>query len=626
MCSFHNLEAYAPRRGAAASTFNNISEILTEKHANYLGFKRSNAERDIFQVFTRLGDCGMTAEFSMVLDRPEQPYAGTARYRIVEITVPEAARLLERHRAAAKRNPHAIRNYAQAMRERRWILNGMPIIISRQGVLLDGYQRLSACVEARTAFDSFISEDVEEDACHTIDQQRRRSFASVLEARGVAHAHALQSCLLKLIRYDQKVLGKQPGQMPSWAAMDRILRANPQLETTLAASFELARCALPEAVRSPLMFMGYQIDKALTDRLLDAVINPERYALNEPGVLLLHEIKRGAAKTSLRRGTEHLLALGLKALDATLNHEVPRRLSWTPPDSAKPGEPYPRLRRYSGLKPATLAATFDTSLSPFSCAIKPSAGLGEISQRYPAVCFDIESIDQDVAARYLAQNKGNRQLSTAHIEALARDIAQDRWMFNAQPICFATNGELLNGQHRLHAVILAGRAIEVPVVRNLDPAAFATYDNHAKRRAQFNGDAESFGDIALAAAMANLLWHHERKTLSMRNAKATAAEIQQIIAEHPRMLVLRSFARRMGQFGRASVIGYAAYVMEREDAELAAQFLAALETGADQRPGHPILTLRGTLQKLRANKAAQSEQLNALLAGWERFKARHFAA
>jgi hypothetical protein len=78
----------------------------------------------------------------------------------------------------------------------------------------------------------------------------------------------------------------------------------------------------------------------------------------------------------------------------------------------------------------------------------------------------------------------------------------------------------------------------------------------------------------------------------------------------------------MGHFGRASVIGYAAYVMERDDAVLASRFLAALETGADQRPGHPILTLRGTLQKLRGSKAPQSEQLAVLLSGWERFKAR----
>jgi len=521
----------------------------------------------------------MTASF----ETQDQAYLGTARYRIVVFTVAAATRLLERRRAAARRHATAVRAYALAMREQRWVLNGMPIILSRQGVLLDGYQRLLACVEAQTPFQSFLAEGVEEDACHSTDQQRRRSFATVLEARGIAHAHALQACLVKLIQL------QQPGYAPSWAVLDRTLRANPDLPQGVLASFALAGCPLPEAVRSPLICIGYQINKELTDRLLDAVTHPEQYELDEPGVLLLHEIKRGAAQLPAREFTANIMALAIKALDATLR-------------AANAS-----LAGYAGLAPPAIAARFE----PSSTA--------------PAVSFAMEEVGPDLARQYLTQNTGNRRLSRPHVEALARDIAKDRWMFNAQPICFAHTGQVLNGQHRLHAVILAGRSIEVPVVRGLDPSAYETYDHHARRPARAGGEPDTFGDLALAAAMANLLWHHERKTRAMHNAKATAAEIQQIILEHPRLLVLRSFARRMGHFGRASVIGYAAYVMERDDAGLAAKFLAALETGADQRPGHPILALRGVLQKLRSDKAPQAEQLGTLLAAWERFKTRSHA-
>jgi hypothetical protein len=108
----------------------------------------------------------------------------------------------------------------------------------------------------------------------------------------------------------------------------------------------------------------------------------------------------------------------------------------------------------------------------------------------------------------------------------------------------------------------------------------------------------------------------------MRNAKATASEIRAIVAEHPRLVELRGFARKMVDHGRSSVMGYGAYVIEREDPELAAGFLAALETGANLPPGHPILLLRRALQRLRRNKASQEEQLAALLEGWARYRAR----
>lgn len=562
----------------------------------------------------------MVTEFPEFSEELNSVFYGTVRYRLVVVTVAKAIVLLERRRVSAKRNLVAVRKYALAMRENRWILNGMPIIISHRGVLLDGYQRLLACVEANMQFETFVAEDVGDDAYHTIDQQRRRSFANVLEARGILHPHALLAALVKLIRYDRLALG-QPGEaMPSWEILDQILQANPQLEHVVRASFALQNCPLPEAVRSPLMCMGYEVDRDKTDRLIDALIRPQRYSSNEPGVLLRHKIENSEASGW---STTHLFALAIKALDATLRQLPLRKLDWTEfTNKGGKGEVFPRLTQYGGLTEAAITPTLK-EIRKFPSGIFEASDTHEtMAQSEPRVSFQIEEIDPDQARRYLRQNIGNRRLSNPHIEALARDLAQDRWMFNAQPICFARTGQLLNGQHRLHAVLLANRSLEVMVVRGLDEVAHSTYDNHSKRRAEVGDYTDSFGDQALAAAMANLLWQHERKTRSNRSAKATAAEVQQIIQEHPRLLVLRSFARRMGHFGRASVIGYAAYVLERDNASLAVQFLAALESGADLRPGHPILALRGTLQRLRVNKAPQSEQLAAILAGWGRFKLR----
>jgi hypothetical protein len=538
------------------------------------------------------------------------PNRDTFRYQIITMTPERASGLLDRRRPGARRHAGAVRAYGQAMRESRWILNGIPIVMSRQGVLLDGLQRLSACVETSVAFETFLSEYVDDDACHTIDQQRRRSFANVLEARGVPHAHALQAALLKLMRYDSRTISEHDPTMPSWATMDRVLRANPWLEPAVTASLGLPSCPLRESVRSPLICMGYQVDREQTDRLLDALMRPERYASTEPGVLLWHEILREQEGPPQAGSTTRLLALAIKALDATVNRTTLRRLSWIDPGTRSgEAESFPRLRHYKGLATAAPVAEFEPSRD-------------EVKDALGAITFCIETIDPLLAARYLEYNTGNRRISHAHVEAIARDLAQDRWMFNAQPICFAGNGRLLNGQHRLRAVIRAGRAIEVPVVRGLKEAAYATYDSQPKRRAGLGDPLDTFGDQALVYAIANLLWRHERKALSTRNAKATAAEVQQIVNQHPRLLLLRSFARKMGHFGRASVIGYAAYVMERDNEDLASRFLTALETGADQGPGHPILALRGTLQALRSSKAPPGEQLAALLGGWERFKAR----
>ncbi len=548
-----------------------------------------------------------------------EPFADAMIYRVVVMTAAHAAFLLERPRPHAKRQDKIVRAYAFAMREHQWILNGMPIVISKRGVLLDGMQRLLACVDAELPFVTFLAEQIDPNAGHTIDQQRRRSFAGVLQARSVPHAHALQAALMKLMRIDAGTIQDPGDRVPSWAVMDRVLEANPWLHDAVRASLAVPGCLLPEAVRSPLVCMGYRVDRKGTDRLLDALSHPERYAVTEPGVQLRHEIQRGLEGPAEFQSTTRLLSLAIKSLDATLNDVALRRLGWNGPGAqVREPEAFPKLSRYPGLTDYNPIAP----VKSIHLVSNPNEADECIRSLGGALKYSIEAIDPVRAANYLARNTGNRRISQAHVDAMARDMREGRWVYNAQPICFADNGRLMNGQHRLHAVIVASRAIIAPVVHGLDEAAYPTYDHHARRRAIVSDERTDFGDLGLAYAMANLLWRKERKTPETIRATATVAEVQQIIDQHPRLLALRGFARKMGHFGRASVIGYAAYVIERQDGVLASRFLTALETGANLGPSDPILALRSAMQKLRTDKASQEGQLAVMLGGWQRFKER----
>ncbi|HEX3990413.1 MAG TPA: ParB/RepB/Spo0J family partition protein, partial [Acetobacteraceae bacterium] len=109
------------------------------------------------------------------------------RFSIMQVTPETAPSLLALKRPGVRRNQSAVAAYAQAMQSGEWVLNGMPLIVSRKGVLLDGVQRLYACIEAAVPFVTVLAENVSDDTVHTIDQQRRRSFSGVLETRGIRH-------------------------------------------------------------------------------------------------------------------------------------------------------------------------------------------------------------------------------------------------------------------------------------------------------------------------------------------------------------------------------------------------------------------------------------------------------
>jgi hypothetical protein len=536
-------------------------------------------------------------------------------FSIAVIAPEHATALLQAKRPTARENLAAISSYAEAMRAGRWILNGMPIIISRSGILLDGLQRLRACVRAGVPFTTVLAQNIPDDVLHTIDQQRRRSFAGVLEARGVQHAHALQSALVKLIRYDEGLLTRASGA-PSWSRMDRVLRANPDLMLAVKTSLESDATALSEAVRTPLIFMGFRVDKAATRRFLDAIAEPERYDPMEPGARVrdLIDITRGDPATRLR--PTPLFAICLKALNATITGERQRSYTWID-KAANPtrGEDFPVLIGYQGLTDPVHAGETEEMQERMREAAATLA-----QEDHHAFPLTVEEVTPAIAEEYLTHNAHNRRMIAAHVDSIARDIVGGNWMMNAQPICFSRSGRLLNGQHRLSAVLKAGQPIEVPVMRGLPEEAYATYDIHAKRGPHLGVALESFGDRPLVAAAAVLLWKRELKPPGTRNAKPTPSEVTRIVEQHPRLLELRTFGRKMVEFGRGSVLTYAAYCIERDDLELGRVFLEHFETGADLPRGHLILELRRRLQVLRRERASQEEQLKEILQAWERFR------
>jgi hypothetical protein len=161
----------------------------------------------------------------------------SVRFSIVNMTPERATDLLARKRPGSQRGVVAA-TYGQAMRNGEWVLNGMPIVLSRNGVLLDGVQRLYACIEARTSFVTVLAEGVSDDTLHTIDQQRRRSFAGVLETRGVPRPAAVAGMLAKLIRYDEGTLTRGTST-PPWSRMERALEANRiSIDTAIKFSFD----------------------------------------------------------------------------------------------------------------------------------------------------------------------------------------------------------------------------------------------------------------------------------------------------------------------------------------------------------------------------------------------------
>ena len=81
----------------------------------------------------------------------------------------------------------------------------------------------------------------------------------------------------------------------------------------------------------------------------------------------------------------------------------------------------------------------------------------------------IEWITPQKAKEYLEHNETNyRSLQQHRVENYAEEMKNDLWQLNGESIKFREDGSLADGQHRLAAVIKAGRPVQMCVLRGLD--------------------------------------------------------------------------------------------------------------------------------------------------------------
>lgn len=99
----------------------------------------------------------------------------------------------------------------------------------------------------------------------------------------------------------------------------------------------------------------------------------------------------------------------------------------------------------------------------------------------------VETIDPDLAALLLEGNVRNRDISPALVEAMARDMREGRWQLTHQGIALDKECRLLDGQHRLSAVVLSGATVRMTVTYNVEPRAFNVVD--------LGGRPRSLGDV-----------------------------------------------------------------------------------------------------------------------------------
>jgi hypothetical protein len=211
-----------------------------------------------------------------------------------------------------------------------------------------------------------------------------------------------------------------------------------------------------------------------------------------------------------------------------------------------------------------------------------------------------------MAAAWLKKNKSNRPFSDALADRYAAAIVRGEWLLNAETIKFDTNDILLDGQHRLEAVVRSGKPIAALVVWGLNPDTFRTIDQGKKRTAgdtlAVSGE-KHYTTLASAVIVVWKLINGKVKDM----AHPSQDQVLETLNSHPGLrqsvnyiVTLRGRATHMP----VSIGSALHYLFSTKDAEKASAFWKGVYDGEGLTKGSSVYRLR---ERLLSNFRSRSK-------------------
>lgn len=210
------------------------------------------------------------------------------------------------------------------------------------------------------------------------------------------------------------------------------------------------------------------------------------------------------------------------------------------------------------------------------------------------------TVTPELAKEWLKLNTRNRKVSPIRVKGYADQMKAGAWRITGQAIQFDTDGVLIDGQHRLEAVVMANVPVRMAVVRELEPEVREVIDTGWVRQAAHLLSMEGATHCnELSGALRMLLAYEGGRSLLARGSGGrndiTNAAIVEAFHRHPGMQDSVQAVRKLKAMIYTTSAGFCHYMFSQYSPEMADKFFRGLAVGGNLKDTSPILLLRNRL-------------------------------
>ena len=239
---------------------------------------------------------------------------------------------------------------------------------------------------------------------------------------------------------------------------------------------------------------------------------------------------------------------------------------------------------------------------------------------------EVEIVSPAMAKEYLERALPNRPIQDSTVSRYVRDMLEDNWQANGQPIIFTSSGELLDGRHRCTAVLRSGKSVSMLVVRNVDRRAFVTMDSGRSRSITDVLAMEGIKNPSIVAASARVAMNYIAGVRYIYPL-FTRADTEDFVRKHP---YIKETSILLGQHHHTKLLGLSrgavsAIFFLGNDSQTftteVASFMEGIVSGAGLWKGDPRLTFRNWLLGRRASigRVTMEEHICVTIKVWNAF-------